>query len=313
MGYLIIDGLGSSRGSNPPNANALGNLYHYLYGWSNKTRNVVINGFGSALGPGQFINWTPQTVAGFVNAGNVFIDWCEWPMYYQVSPNGSQATLAGGGFQKFAGYTGYDWLTNENFFAGDVRFNGYPMSHGYQQRGAQNGIYLPSGTGTYVQDFPANRYSASLDAGGFAVMMGLHRPDKGWYFYSAFSPFTLPNRVSNEVYGAFVAMALNGQQGQTHQILGGSLTLHYISYAAPIVTVAPTTTGPTSPYHVSTSTPSSTTHTQFTTSPGTTSTSPTSTSPTTSGFQLPSWQELLAGGALLAGATIITVILVDQR
>ncbi len=315
MGYLIIDGLGSSRASNPPNATVLGNLYHYLYGWANASRNVVINGYGSALGPGQFINWTPKNVAGFVNAGNVFIDWCEWPMYYQVFSNGSQTPLSGAGFQFFAGYLGYDWLTNENFSAGAIRFNGYPMSHGYQQRGAQNGIFLPVGTGNYVQDFPSGQYADTLNAGGFASMMGLYRPGIGWYFYAAFSPFTPPNRVSHLVYGAFIAACLHHQQGQAISVPGGTMTVQYVSYQAPTVTIAPTTSGPTSPYRVSTSTPP----TQSSTSPGATSTS-TSTTPgastpssTSSGFTLPPWQELAAGAALFGGAAVVVLVVAGAR
>lgn len=318
MGYIIIDGLGSSQVSNPPNAAVLGNLYHYLKDWANASRNVVINGYGSALGPGQFINWTPANVAGFVNAGNVFIDWCEWPMYYQVAPNGSQTTLAGAGFQSFAGEIGYDWLTNENFSAGAIRFNNYPMSHGYQQRGAQNGIFLPTGTGEYVQSYPSSSYSATLNAAGFAVMIGIYHPGIGWYFYSAFSPFTPPSRVSHEVYGAFIGACLHRQQGQAISVPGGTMTVQYVAYEAPKVTIAPTTSGPTSPYRVSThTTPKSSSGSSASSTGGqVSSTSATGTS-ASSGFALPSWlppwQELLAGGALFTGATIVTIILLDQR
>lgn len=314
MGYIIIDGLGSSNVSNPPNAQVLGSLWHYLQPWANAgSRNVVINGYGSALGPGQFVAWTPKTVAEWVNAGNIFIDWCKWPMYYQVNPNGSQTTLSGAGFQQFAGGIGYDWLTNENFYAGAIRFNTYPMSHGYQQRGAQNGIFLPTGTGDYVQSYPSSSYSATLNAAGFAVMMGIHRPGIGWYFYSAFSPFTPPNRVSHDVYGAFIAACVHNQVGQARTVPGGPMTVRYIPYAAPTVTVAPTTSGPTSPYHLSTVSTNTTRSTHASSTTGTAPTAPTtSASPSPSLFGV-SWQEWVAGGALALGTLVVAMVLVDQK
>lgn len=320
MGYIIIDGLGSSSVSNPPNAQVLGSLWHYLQPWANAgSRNVVINGYGSALGPGQFVAWTPKTVAEWVNAGNIFIDWCEWPMYYQVNPNGSHQTISGAGFQQFAGDIGYDWLTNENFYAGfHLAAHSYPMTHGYQQKGTQAGIYLPSGSVVYSSE-PANN-PQPLNASGFSTMLGIHKPGMGWYFYAAFSPYFAPHRVSHEVYGAFIASVLHNQLNQSITTSAGNFSVQYIPYAAPSVTVAPTTSGPTSPYHISTvsthattsrTAPSSTAAIASTATTPATSTAPSSTSPF-SLFGL-SWQEWVAGGALALGTAVVVVVLVDQK
>ena len=303
MGYIIIDGLGQSTVSNPPNAQVLGNLWHYLKGWANLERNVVINGYGSALGPGEFEYWTPETVARFVRGGNVFIDWCEWPMFYQVQLDGATQQLGASGFQQFAQALGYDWLSNENFYAGIIPRDGYSMTHGYQERGAQNGLFLPTGSVEYAQQFSVYSYPAPLNAGGFASMMSLYHPGIGWYFYAAFSPFFNLSRVPHDVYGAFIGACLHHQTDQTITTPYGSFTVAYYPYQVVSPTLPHTTTGPTSPYrHPTTPQPSSTT-----TSPSTTTSSAPPSPNRVSG------EEIAAGAALLGGATIMVAVLVSEK
>lgn len=313
MGYIIIDGLGSARVSNPPNATALGNLWHYLYGWANAGRDVVINGYGSALGPGKYIGWTPTNVAEFIKAGNVFIDWCEWPMFYQVAVNGTQTTLGAAGFQGFSGQIGYTWLSDETFYVG---LSGtYPLTHGYLLKGSQNGVFLPDGTTKYAAHLPLEGNFVSSTAypvatSGVAAMMGLHHPGIGWYFYAAFDPVPNPvQRVPHEVYGAFIGAVLHGQLDTIVSTAVGDFQVHQSPYSAPTQTLRTTAAGPTSPYHTVVSTSSSGTRGTYPTTGVSSSPVSTTTPPASS---LP-WQEILAGSALVGGAGVMVAVLVTER
>lgn len=252
MGAII--GLNSSSAKNVAPATDLEGLYNYLN--STLGKNFIINGYGEALGPSAARPWTltgTGSVTQFVQGEeNVFIDYCGWPMSYLVNVDGAVTNIGPNGFQTFAKNIGYDWLGAANFQASNkTGADGYifPFVRGFNQSGALNGLYLPHGT------FRTSGGTWTLNGGGYAAVLGIHRPGIGWYFWGShyhsfsntvFGPAGYPHTVPSNVYGAFIEAVVHGQSTVTGS--GFSMTISHEPYTVKATSPQKNTTGASSPY-----------------------------------------------------------------
>lgn len=319
MGGAII-GINQNGRQNPAPASAYEALYNALNGQTGSAY-FVVNGYGEALGPSPNRDWSPagQTngVAEFVRSGSIFVDYCGWPMYYQVSTSGVQSTNGPGGFQAFVSGINYPWLDTKTFnpptvqsFQANTAF--YQLSRGFNKLGSMDGVYLGGGTMT--------RAGGILSIGGGTVaiattdwtaLMALHHPGIGWYFYGTYVPPNfgskyLPDAVPEDLYAAFILACLRGQS--TFASGSGQGNIVHATYVAPVHKVTSPQPGPSSPYpgssssgSGSTSTSSATVSTTTTAPSGNTSTN-TSAISTTPGSVGPSALEI---GAVAAGAVLV--------
>lgn len=318
-----IIGLNSASARGAASASDLEALYNYLI--NTLGQDFVINGYGDALGPSASRPWTltgTGSVTEYVQSGGVFIDYCAWPMEYQIQPDGTVNNPGPSGFQSFATALGYGWLSDASF-AAVAKSSGpngylYPFPRGYVQSGSVNGLYLPHGTFT-------DQGTWALNGSGYAAMLGLHRPGEGWYFYgvhwetlvrSIFN-MTLPATVPVNVYGAFIERCVHNQTSASGSNF--SLTISHEPYTVPKTAPQKNTTGPSNPYGLSSSPgPSGQTSAGGNGSSNNTNNGTNNLSTCPNGYRFvngqcvkssgPSTGTLIAGGAIVAGATVIGII-----
>lgn len=252
MAGAIIGNTSANRKGGAPTAQ-LDQLYNYL----NHTlgRYFVINGYGDALGPSKGRPWSltgTGSVTQYVQSGGVFIDYCGWPMSYQISPAGAVADLGPKGFRTFAKALGWTWLSAASFQSKETTGSDhrtYPFPRGYVQSGSINGLYLPHGT------FQKDHATWTMNGGGYAAMLGLHRPGLGWYFwgeaydpwlYQLTGPADTPRHIPSNVFGAFIEACVHGQS----TVNGRNFTLNitHQPYTVPKTGQQQNTTGPSTPY-----------------------------------------------------------------
>jgi|GEM_PF-2328636 len=217
-----------------------------------------INGAGEALVP-AFQPWTPELVAGAVQSGEIWIDYCGWPMYQLVNADGTIDTLGSSGFARFAKALGYPWLEAATFNVGfNVPGSGsfaYPFVRGWGIKGSQNGVCLPQGS--FVTPggvLGIGGGSATLQASGFAAMMALTPPGGGYYFYGVYTSAEeqlaggqVPGygKVPPDLYAAFILAVIGGQS--TFSSTSGSGTITCLAYQIPQTTPSGNSP-PTNPY-----------------------------------------------------------------
>lgn len=266
-----IVGINSSHRYNPVSDQALNHLAELLKALPGSPI-VKVNAYGEAYGPSSTQLWSPKTVAGFVLSGpeHVWIDWCGWPGYYQVSSAAQVSVPAAAGWAALATALGYRWLTQADFAVpfgqkavslGGGRIGGFPLSRGWDLGPSQNGV-LYSGSGQVTLAGVRNlegffgtilgNLSAPASADGYAMLADVHHGSMGHYMYAAADPsiITYPQYwVDAQSVAAFVARALaaargtSGTETQTNQqsgvASGGKYNVH-----APSPTQA---SGPTTP------------------------------------------------------------------
>lgn len=162
-------------------------------------RDVILNGYGEALGPATgksfpksvIRTWTPTAVANFVKAGNIWIDYCGWPMWYTDTSSGPSVAAAGQGFQTFVKAAGFPTLTNADFNVAllttyDIFGRTYPFSRGLKLQGATAGMFL--NTRSFTVGAQANATIDYLTASGYCANFALwpSPPHGGIYVYATF-------------------------------------------------------------------------------------------------------------------------------
>ena len=201
-----IIGINSGARYNPLPASAYNSLASALRALSGQ-RNVKINAYGEAYGPSSTQAWSPQTVAAFVLASpdNVWIDWCGYPGYYQVSASGVATAPQSAGWAALATALGYRWLSESDFavpanleavLIGGQKFGGFPLKRGWSLAPSQNGV-LYSGTGTVTLSgrldvvFEVPLYqetNVAATQNGYAMVADVHHGKMGHYIYAAADP-----------------------------------------------------------------------------------------------------------------------------
>jgi len=251
----LIVGLGAGGAQNPPPVDYLGAIYNALRG--TYSRQIIINGYGEALGHGQYINWAENNaVATFVNNGGVWVDVCGWPMYYQVSPQGTVATLGAGGFQTFAKNIGFGWLNQVRFtvslgnlpifgnFSNTYPFGrGFPLSASLTGLCYNNGTFANYGGGILGSVAALGMNNMPITADGYTALMALHKPGAGYYVYAAWTPWWMnasnePIAMPPSLIAQFVLDMMAGNTG------------NYVCTPYQITTQPPSNTqpSPSSPY-----------------------------------------------------------------
>lgn len=195
MANVDILGYQSALAINHASTTDLTTLYNSVVSLGLK-QYVHINGYGEALGPGSNgFQWTPESVATVVKGGSVFVDWCGWPMYYQVvtettlGPNQqprtvtTKNTLGGAGWKAFTQALGASWLEAATFYVP------------YSDRVWNGGTY------SYTRGFPMSvpRYWVGVDqtnlpdgkpvtTSAYSAAIAIKLPSGGAYIYGAGSP-----------------------------------------------------------------------------------------------------------------------------
>jgi len=252
MPGMAIIGENAYGALNPAPPSDLGAIYDALGGQADGSTDQMpartwINGAGEALVP-AFQPWTPALVAGAIQAGQIWVDYCGWPMYQQVTAAGAITPLGPSGWQTFVEALGYPWLSYVQFSTGfqvpGTSSFAYPFVRGYQVRGSQNGVYLPQGSITFPSGLLGiGGGSAPLQVSGYAVMMGLHPPGGGYYFYGVYTNAEqqaaggqVPGygQVPPDLYAAFILAVVNGQSSFASGHGSGIIT--HLAYQIPQTT-----------------------------------------------------------------------------
>lgn len=201
MASVSIVGAKSSHAVNAPPSEFLTHLQALIQDLSLGGK-AIINGAGEALVPGPTQAWSPDTVADWINAGDVWVDWCGIPMYYNAAVNGAFTTLGVTGFQAFAEKAGYAWLNQETWRV--VYGQGYPSARGYAAEGSQAGVWLPTGTFSLPGGaFGIGGGQFALSSGGYFALMALHAPGRGIYVYANYSNANQFLSLAPPVYATF--------------------------------------------------------------------------------------------------------------
>lgn len=321
MGGAII-GINQNGRQNQAPDSAYESLYNTLNGQTGSAY-FVVNGYGEALGPSANRNWSPRGqngVAEFVRSGGIFIDYCGWPMYWQVSTSGVQSQNGPGGFQSFVQGINYPWLDTKQFQTPvettfSASLSQFPLTRGFDKLGSMDGVYLANGTMVVpggILSIGGGTFPIATQS--YTAMMALHHPSIGWYFYGSYGRTSFgphfPNAVPEDLYAAFILACLRGQSGFSSS--GGQGGITYANYVAPVHKVTSPQPGPSSPYQGNSSgsgtatssgsgTGSATVSTTTTAPSGNTSTN-TSAISTTPGSVGPSALEI---GAVAAGAVLV--------
>lgn len=302
MGGLAIIGLGKGFDRNPAPVSDYTALYSALGGnhgqQSLTDRFMVINAAGEAVGYSDQmgIQYTPETVAGHIKRGGVFIDYCGFPFFYQAEANGTIQTLGQTGWHQFAAFLGYGWLANVSFIPpvgvkNGLGYNFFPFVRGFPLAQSLVGVCYEDGTFVAPGPIPGiTNYTGHLTANGWTAMIALHPPGGGYYFYAVYTPaYEVLKSFSNSVRGVpiptYAAFIQNVIQGRT----GGYVCRPYQIAVQSSRRIAP---GPTSPV---------TTHTVRQTP----ATAKTATHATTSPSTTHLMEDLLIGGTAVAGLGLI--------
>lgn len=223
MGGVAILDLGKGLDRNPAPVADYGALYHGLQGAS--SRFIAINGAGEAVGYSDQmkIQYSPETVAGHVKRGGVWVDYCGFPMYYQAKADGTVSTLGQSGWHQFAEFLGYGWLRNAQFtYPGEFTLHTqYPFRRGFPLNQSLDGVCYAH------QNFRQSSGFLGLGVGGtfptaadgFASMVALHRPNEGYYFYGSYHYdasgvlASALNGIPTSLYVTFIRNVLSGNVG----------------------------------------------------------------------------------------------------
>jgi len=178
---VALIGYGSGLAANPAPLSSLGALYDVVASLNPPaSRYVILNGYGEALGPSAHATWTPEAVAAWVRAGHLWVDWCGWPMYWQVEQD-RLVQLGAAGFARFLRALG---LHPQAVAAGFV----VPASSNLQGYPSDRGFPL-NPTTTRAPWYPATRGTGSdglpLAAGGYTRLAALRTAAGGWWLYAA--------------------------------------------------------------------------------------------------------------------------------
>ncbi len=303
MGGLAIIGLGKGFDRNPAPVSDYTALYSALGGnhgqQSLTDRFMVINAAGEAVGYSDQmgIQYTPETVAGHIKRGGIFIDYCGFPFFYQAEANGTIQTLGQTGWHQFAAFLGYGWLANVSFippFSVTVSLSGspyYKFVRGFPLSQSLVGVCYDNGTFTIPGGLLGIGGSTGhLTANGWTAMIALHPPGGGYYFYAVYTPeseairggLTQVRGVPISLYAAFIQDVIQGRTG-------GYVCRPYQIAVQSSRRIAP---GPTSPV---------TTHTVRQTP----ATAKTATHATTSPATTHLVEDILIGGTAVAGLGLI--------
>lgn len=245
MASMVIIGPGSTQDRNPPPVATLNALKTALSGVF-PNRNVIINGGGNNLIAAGGRAWTPASVATWIKEGNVWIDYCGWPMYRYHLADGTTVYAGSAGFDTFVSgpNLGYPNLAHCDFavklgttLQWPFNFSGaasYPFSNGLKLSFAMDGMYINTGSfvGPSSKGIPGVGERYPLEAQGYAANFALQPgpPKGGFYFYAVFTPDGLitfvrnkPYSVPVDVYASFITSVARGQ-------INGSTDIQYIPY-----------------------------------------------------------------------------------
>lgn len=204
MGGAIL-GYGVAQDRNAPPSSLLGELYNMLSSYALGGHYFILNGFGEAWGYSTHTGaiFTPASLAAWVSAGHIWIDWCGWPGYYEAEPGGSQVlTLGAAGFQTMAKSLGLPNLAPVQFAVPvgyRQPFGVYPFSRGFPL--AENLAGTAILHGTFNNGTP-------LTANGYAACIALTPPGGGLYVYAT---WTGGSGVPASVVARFVANVVAGK------------------------------------------------------------------------------------------------------
>lgn len=274
MGGIAIIDLGNGIDQNPAPVSTYGDLYHALGGSGGQqnlsNRYIIINGGGEALGYSTQLHtqYNPDVVANHIKQGNIWIDYCGWPMYYQAAADGQTQRIGSSGWATFAEAAGFGWLKNVAFMPGPGASFGqsYPFIRGFRLAESLDGVCYS--TATFTESTLFGGAQRPLTANSWTAMAALSHPSGGKYFYAVYTPEyeiqsqgnlglnTVPRGVPISIYAAFIQQVVRGQTG--------SLTCQ--PYKTNTQYVPPSNPGPSSPTTV-TSSPSGTSSSSSGTSP----------------------------------------------
>jgi len=203
MGAISIIGFGSGIARGSPPLSDWGALYNLL---ENVTpARIVLNGYGDVTGiaaSGEL--FTPSSVAQFIAEGNIYVDWCGLPFFYQESQDGSVATLGTSGWGAFAQAMKYPALAGATWTApGSLGGLGPP------------GVMFPSLNGVYVWRATVDGVPMVLNQNEYLVF-ALHHSGIGWYFWAEppipfYEVMTGYYAVSASAYAQFITQCLHGE------------------------------------------------------------------------------------------------------
>ncbi len=203
MGAISIIGYGSPQAKESPPLSQWGQLYNLL---QNATgARIVLNAYGDVCGFAANGNlFTPQTIATFVAQGNIYVDWCGTPMYYQMASDGSLSTVGTAGFTAFADALRYNWLASSTWESpalGDLT-------------SLTAGARLPAFNGVYLWRTTVN--GVPMYQNDTALIFGLHHPGIGWYFWAEpaiplYEDIAAYFAVTPGAYATFIRACLSGE------------------------------------------------------------------------------------------------------
>lgn len=276
MGIAIIN-LGKGVDRNAALVSDYTSLYSRLKG--STTRNVVVNGGGEMVGYSDQLHtpFNPQSAAGFVKRGGVWVDYCGFPFYFQGKSDGTVSTIAQSGWHQFAEYLGYGWLRDVSFFVNiSEGFNPFASQKPYQiargfplSQSLDGACYCANCTYTIPGGlFGIGGLNGVVTANGYTGMVALHPKGGGYYFYGAWTPEAIllkDNKASQgipiDTYSTFIRNVLSGNvsgyQCKPYKLAVRST--HHLT-AGPTSPVKYSTFRSTAPRTSAASSPASTSH-----------------------------------------------------
>jgi len=208
MAAGAIQGFARPGAVGAPPADTLGALYNQLAAADLGGRYFVINGWGEAWGyaaSGEI--FTPQALAAWLSEpGHVWIDYCGWPGYYQVQPEGQARLVLGpAGFQTMVKALGFPWLSQATFAIplGFVQpFGVLPFPRGFPLLGNVAGTAVQHGTFDSGQPLTGN---------GYAFLVALTPPSGSLWVYATWTGGLGPGGVPPDVVARFVVNVAQGR------------------------------------------------------------------------------------------------------
>lgn len=308
MGGIAIIDLGKGIDRNPATIADYGGIYSALGGNGGKqnitNRFIVINGGGEAVGYSDQMGtqYTPETVAGHIKRGGVWIDYTGAPFYYQATPSGAVSTLGQTGWHQFTAFLGYGWLSNQVFiYPGEFSLKPqYPFRRGFPLSQSLDGVCYDNGSFPPPNPLVNGFSPLPLAADGFASVVALHPPGGGYYFYGSYrysASQLLVSAVSGVPINLYANFITNVLRGNT----SGYICRPYKIAVQPTHTVQP---GPTSPVRIGSATHTTTAHTAKTT---------VHTAKTTRSGTPSVVEDVLLVGGVLTGAGLVAVSLLGHH